>query len=259
MRCALGQKRVDSAGKMVFGEGRPGGIMWVGEGPGSMEAEYGRPFIGPSGTVLRKAINRLGLAECSFISNVVACRSFGPQYDNGGQMRMRYDRKLKVSLPVLQDQSPPVPAVNACLSRLYEEIYIVDPILIVALGGESAKALMRRSVKVTEKRGTVSEINVPGVWALPDLTSKGAWARRHHGTTSYPTIQNYVRYSMFTTIHPAHVLRNQADQSHGNPLQVFIQDLHLIADIYHRYIKEAYGINSVRLTQLIPNDIVEAL
>jgi uracil-DNA glycosylase len=242
---------------MAPGEGRTGGIMWVGEGPGTLESEMGRPFVGPSGDVLRKSINRLGLAEASYISNVVICRSFGPKLDNGGQVMTRYDRRTKQQVPVIQDEPPPVPAINACLARLYEEIYLVDPLLIVALGGEAAKALQRRSMKVTEKRGTTSEIFVPGVWDLPDLTGKGAWARRSRGNVNYPTLQNYVSYLMFVTLHPAHVLRSQADRSYGNPTQVFIEDMHFINDIYFRLLKEAFGMDCVRRTQLVPNDILE--
>lgn len=256
-RCPLGAKREESCGRQAFGEGRTRGIMWIGEGPGTAEAEHGRPFVGASGAVLRKAINRLGLAECSYISNVVICRSFGPVYDNQGQMKMQYDRRAKMKMPVLQDEAPPPEAVNACLARLYEEIYIVDPILIVALGGEAAKALTRRPVKVTEKRGTTAEVHIPGVWSVPDLTSKGIWARRHRGSISYPTAQNYVKYMMVTTLHPSFVLRHQADRSYGNPLDVFIEDMHFVTDIYYRYIKEAYGVDGVRVTQLVPDDVIE--
>lgn len=256
-RCVLGQKREDSHGKQAFGEGRTGGIMFIGEGPGSTEAEEGRPFVGPSGGVLRNTINRLGLAECSYISNVVICRSFGPKYDNGGQVMTRYDRRLGRRLPLYQDEPPPAAATNTCLARLYEEIYLVDPILIVALGGEAAKAILRRPVKVTERRGTTTPVAVPGVWSLPDRTSKGNWARRQGGVLAYPTMQNYVNYLMFITLHPSFVLRNRADRSYGNAVQVFIEDMHFINDIYFRYVNEAYGIQSVRMTHLVPNDIVE--
>jgi uracil-DNA glycosylase len=256
-RCVLGAKREDSGGRMAPGEGRSGGIMWIGEGPGRLESETGRPFVGPSGDVLRRSINKLGLAECSYISNVVICRSFGPKMDNAGQPVTRWDRRSGTRLPVLEDEPPPALAINACLSRLYEEIYLVDPLLIVALGGEAAKALQRRSMKVTEKRGTTSQINVPGVWSLPDLTNKGAWARRHKGVTSYPTTQNYVGYLMFVTLHPSHVLRERANRSFGNPTQVFIEDMHFINDIYFRLLKEGFGMDCVRRTQILPNDIIE--
>jgi DNA polymerase len=257
MRCPLGPKREDSGGRQAYGEGRTGGIMWIGEGPGSNEAEQGRPFVGASGNVLRKSLNKLGLAECSYISNVVICRSFGPKHDNGGQPMTRFDRRTGRRLPIFQDEAPPTAAVNTCLSRLYEEIYLVDPILIVALGGEAAKAILRRPVKVTEKRGTTTSVNVPGVWNTPDRTGKGNWLRKQGGVINYPTSQNYVHYLMFITLHPAFVLRSQADQSFGNPTQVFIKDMHFINDIYFRHLKEAYGIDSVRRHNLVPNDIFE--
>lgn len=231
--------------------------MFVGEGPGANEALEGRPFIGASGGVLRKAINKLGLAECSYISNVVICRSFGPKYDNNGVIMTRNNRRTGTREVVYQDEPPPMPATLACLARLYEEIYIIDPVLIVALGAEAAKALMRRSVAITEKRGTTATINIPGVWSVPDLTNKGVWMRKKGGEVSYPTAQNYVEYLMFMTVHPAHVLYRQADQSHGNPVQVFIEDMHFITDIYYRYAKEAYGVDCVRRTQLLPNDLIE--
>lgn len=256
-KCILGEKRNESGGRMAPGEGRTGGIMWVGEGPGRLEAEEGRPFVGPSGDVLRRSINRLGLAECSYISNVVICRSFGPKYDNGGQLMTRWDRRSGTRLPVLEDEPPPMPAINACLARLYEEIYLVDPLLIVALGGEAAKTLQRRSLKVTERRGTVSEIRVPGVWSQADLTGKGNWARTSRGITTYPTTQNYVSYLMFVTLHPAHVLRERANRAYGNPTQVFIEDMHFINDIYFRLLKESFGMDCVRRTQILPNDIHE--
>jgi uracil-DNA glycosylase len=256
-RCVLGERRDESGGRLVFGEGRPGGIFFIGEGPGANEAVEGRPFVGPSGGVLRKAINALGLAECSYISNAVACRSFGPKYDNEGQVMTRKNYKTKQTEIVVADEPPSPQSLNACLSRLYEEIYLVDPILIVSLGGEAAKALLRRSVKVTEKRGTTTPVYIPGNWALPDVTDKGAWVRKKGGQMNFPTSQNYVSYLMFMTVHPAHVLYHRADQSYGNPVQVFIEDMHTITDIYYRYAKEAYGIDAVRRTVLLPNHIIE--
>jgi uracil-DNA glycosylase len=257
MRCPLGEKRETSNGRMVFGEGVSGGILFIGEGPGVNESIEGRPFVGRSGSLLRNAINKLGLAHCSYISNVVACRSFGPEYDNAGQLRTRFNRRTGKHDIVLKDEPPPAAAVAACLGRLYEEIYIIDPILIVTLGGEAIKALLRRSVSVTDLRGTTVEVRVPGVWTVPDLTSKGNWSRRHHGQTVWPTMQNYVRYLTFITLHPSYVLRDGANEADGNPKQRFIEDMHMITDIYYRTLKEVHGIDGVRLTQLIPDDIIE--
>jgi uracil-DNA glycosylase len=257
MRCPLGEKRETSNGRMVFGEGVPGGILFIGEGPGVNESIEGRPFVGRSGSLLRNAINKLGLAHCSYISNVVSCRSFGPEYDNAGQLRTRFNRRTGTHDIVLKDEPPPAAAVEACLGRLYEEIYIVDPILIVTLGGEAIKALLRRSVSVKELRGTTVEIRVPGVWTVPDLTSKGNWSRKQHGQVIWPTMQNYVRYLTYIAFHPSYVLRDGANEAFGNPKQRFIEDMHMITDIYYRTLKEVHGIDGVRLTQLIPDDIIE--
>jgi DNA polymerase len=256
LRCPLGQKRESSYGKLVVGEGALGRIFFIGEGPGATEAEVGRPFIGRSGEVLRAAIMKLGLSEHSYISNVVACRSFGIKLDNQGKEMFRKDRRSGVMLPVIQDEAPPTTAVNACLARLYEEIYIVDPMFIVALGGEAAKAILRRPVKVTEKRGTMTQVDVPGVWSVPHRTSSGNWERRSRGQSHFPTEQNYVNYMMFITLHPAHILYKQADQSHGNPLQVFIEDMHMVADIYHRYLGVVYGETGARPGRLTPQDLL---
>ena len=243
---------------MVFGEGRTGGIMFIGEGPGVNEEEAGRPFVGRSGIILRKTIHKLGLSNCSYISNVVACRSCGPKYDNQGKEMTRYDRRLGIHTPIIVDEPPPTLAVNTCLARLYEEIYLVDPLLIVALGAEAAKALMRRPVKVTEKRGTTMPIKVPGVWRNPDLTAaKKTWVRKQHGRLVLPTTQNYVEYLMLVTLHPAHVLRAHADRSHGNPLQSYVADMQKASDIYFRYAREAFGLDHQRRVIHPPESVLE--
>lgn len=185
----------------------------------------------------------LGLSNCSYISNVVACRSCGPKYDNQGQVMTRYDRKLGVQIPIVVDEPPPTPAINACLTRLYEEIYLVDPLLIVSLGAEAAKALLRQSVRVTGKRGTTATIKVPGVWTRPEVTSSKVWGRKRGRGVFYPTAPNYVEYLMLMTLHPAHVLRYHADRSFGNPLQSFVADMQQAADVYFRYAREAFGLS----------------
>lgn len=232
--------------------------MFIGEGPGVEEEKAGRPFIGRSGRVLRRTIKRLGLSDCSYISNVVACRSCGPKYDNQGRKIMRYNRRAGREMPMIVDEPPPIPAVNACLNRLYEEIYLVDPLLIVALGGEAAKALMRKSVKVTDKRGSTIHIKVPGVWSRPEFTSaRGLWVRRKAGRIHLPTAPNYVEYLMLVTLHPAHVMRSHADRTHGNPLTTFVADMQHAAEVYRRYVREAFGVQVDKYVIDPPESILE--
>lgn len=256
--CDLGVRRKQVRGKFVFGEGAPRGIMFIGEGPGANEEEEGRPFVGKSGQVLRQVINKLGIAHCSYITNVVACRSCTPAYNSEGQPIMRYNRALKVHEPMIKDEAPAPAQIAACLPRLYEEIYLVDPILIVALGGEAAKAIItERSFSILTERGRTREISIPGAWSLPELTDKRkAWLRKVRGELVMPTTQNAVRYLMLPTLHPAYVLRRQADQSYKNPLDMFLQDMKDAAKLYDRYLYETYGTEPLE-REVTVNDIAE--
>jgi uracil-DNA glycosylase len=241
--CELGVRRKEVGGKFVFGEGTPRGIMFIGEGPGANEEEEGRPFVGKSGNILRQVINKLGVANCSYISNVVACRSCAKAYNTEGQPIIRYNRALKVHEPFVKDEAPSPPQIAACLPRLYEEIYLVDPVLIVALGGEAAKAIIsERSFSILNERGRTREISIPGAWSFPEVTDKKKqWLRKVRGEYILPTKQGEVRYLMLPTLHPAYVLRRHADQSYKNPLDMFLQDMREAARIFDRYQYETYG------------------
>lgn len=241
-RCDLGVRRIEVDGEFVFGEGQTGGIMFVGEGPGATEEVRGRPFIGRSGAVLRKTLGRLGLTQ-SYITNVVCCRSCRQAHDSEGQPMYKHDRELGMKVPVIRDCLPTLVQVQACLPRLYEEIYLVDPILIVALGAGAAKTLLKGSaVPIVAESGKEREIEVPGAWANPVYTKKkGVWLRKVRGEWVRPTEQNAVRYLMIPLMHPAYVLRQQGDQRLGNPLQVFVEVLKKVAAVYRRYRFEVYG------------------
>lgn len=241
--CSLGVRRKQVDGQFVFGEGVPRGLMFIGEGPGANEEEAGRPFVGQSGKVLRTVIDKLGLSSCSYITNIVTCRSCSPAYNTEGQPIMRFDRRLKEHVQMIKDEEPSPVQIAACLPRLYEEIYLVDPVLIVCLGGTAAKAIVtERSFSILGERGKTREISVPGAWSLPSLTDKKReWARKVKGEMRMPTEQNLVRYLMLPTLHPAYVLRRKEDRSFRNPLEVFLDDMKQAAGIYDRYMFETFG------------------
>lgn len=130
VKCPLHQSRTLA----VPGEGKPSAkIMLIGEGPGREEDESGHPFVGASGRFLDQVlegteINRADL----FITNIVKCRP-------------------------PQNRTPRVLEVNTCASNyLFEQIELVNPKLIVLLGGVSAKKLL--GVKsINEARGKLIE------------------------------------------------------------------------------------------------------
>ncbi len=81
--CNLGVLREANRGRFVFGEGRTNGIMFIGEGPGKVEEEEGRSFIGPSGEILRGILKKLGIQD-AYTTYLVACRSCSIATDDAG-------------------------------------------------------------------------------------------------------------------------------------------------------------------------------
>lgn len=250
-RCALGERREVVRGCVVFGEGQTGGVMFVGEGPGFNEEYEGRPFIGASGLFLRKIIQSMLLEEY-YITNAVCCRSAEPRTDgNGDPMLDRNDNPLYV------DKPPVKPHIEACRPRLMEEIYLVDPVIIVGLGGTACEALTGHGFSIMKERGTPLEIFVPGAGEHPVVTEKKkVWARRQGGQLVLPTEQNRVSYTMVPTLHPAAVLRSVADMSEGNPFQRFVQDIRLAIDVYNQYMAEVYGVVPPEMSRDIPYDLL---
>jgi len=245
--CTLGKQRAAVGGQMVFGEGARRGIMFIAGGPGENEQDQGRPFVGPSGRkVLRPLLTALGIDECSYITNLVACRSCVQQYDNAGQPVFKPSKKGP-PVPLWKDEDPPQPYVTACAPRLLEEIYIVDPIIIVAMGVAAAEALREKPVAITRDRGMVEEITIPGATFRALLTEKKrVWSRglTPEGKFSTPIERETVKYLMVPTLHPAHVVRNLGDKRPApeGPFQCIAADVRLAAKIYERYLFETEGI-----------------
>jgi len=131
------------ATQTVFGEGpAPAAAMLVGEQPGDEEDKAGRPFVGPSGRLLDAALEAAGIPRDSvYVTNVVKHFKF---------VRRELTRRRL-------HKKPSAGEVRACLPWLVEEIRLVQPRLIVALGSTAAQALLGKSFRVTESRGKVVE------------------------------------------------------------------------------------------------------
>lgn len=125
------------ATQTVWGEG-PGHarLMIVGEQPGDREDLVGRPFVGPAGQLLDKALGTLGWDRTDvYVTNAV--KHF--KHELRGKRRMH---KTPGQLEIL-----------ACAHWLQGEIDAVGPAALVALGGTAARSLMGRQVKVLSERG----------------------------------------------------------------------------------------------------------
>ena len=125
----------------VFGEGARGAkIMFVGEQPGNDEDLQGKPFVGPAGKLLDKALAEAGIdRKTAYVTNAVKHFKWEPR----GKRRIH--------------KKPNAAEIAACRPWLDAEIAAVKPHVIVCLGATAAQALLGRQFKVTMHRGELLE------------------------------------------------------------------------------------------------------
>jgi uracil-DNA glycosylase len=145
---------------VVFGVGNPKAeLMFVGEAPGADEDLQGEPFVGRAGELLTKIIQTMGYERSDvYIANVLKCRPDIPPGSPG-------------------NRQPTVTEMETCLPYLRQQIELIRPKIMVALGGTAMRGLF----------GT----------AEPMKQLRGRW----HDFDSIPVM---------ATFHPSYLLRNQA-------------------------------------------------
>jgi uracil-DNA glycosylase len=127
------------ATQTVWGEGPVGApLMLVGEQPGDQEDVQGRPFVGPAGRLLDRALQELDWdRSVAYVTNAVKHFKFVPA--PRGKRRMH--------------KTPAQREADACEHWLEAEIALVQPQAIVALGATAARQLLKRPVPVMRERG----------------------------------------------------------------------------------------------------------
>ena len=144
----------------VFGVGNPDAkLMFIGEAPGADEDKQGEPFVGRAGQLLTRIIETMGFARQEvYIANILKCRPDTPLGSFGNR--------------------PPTPLeMQTCRPYLVEQIDIIEPKVLVALGAVAVEGLLGT-------RGTMREL-------------RGRW-------------DSYNGTPLMITYHPAYLLRNQA-------------------------------------------------
>ncbi len=132
-RCPL----YEPASQVVFGEGPAAApVMFVGEQPGDQEDTIGRPFVGPAGQMMDRAMEEAGIdRRIVYVTNAVKHFKFTPR----GKRRIH--------------QTPEVPEIQACGFWLDVERTRVRPRLLVLMGGSAARAVLGRAVTIGRERG----------------------------------------------------------------------------------------------------------
>ena len=128
-----------AATQTVWGEGPLGAaLMLVGEQPGDQEDLQGRPFVGPAGRLLDRALAELGWdRSVAYVTNAVKHFKWVPA--PRGKRRMH--------------KTPAQREADACEHWLESEIALVQPQALIALGATAARQLMKRPVPVLRERG----------------------------------------------------------------------------------------------------------
>lgn len=134
LKCKLCSELARTRNKVVFGAGNlRAQLVFVGEAPGADEDEQGLPFVGRAGQLLTKIIEAMGMTRDQvFICNVLKCRP--------------------------PNNRPPAPEeVVHCRPYLKQQIGLIAPKVIVALGNHAARALLQTERGISEMRGTFQE------------------------------------------------------------------------------------------------------
>src|SRR5258708_1771452 len=160
MACVKCPHLASSRKNVVFGVGSIGAqLMFVGEAPGADEDEQAEPFVGKAGQLLTRIIQTMGLTRNTvYIANILKCRPDTPGQNSG-------------------NRKPTAEEMQTCIPYLHEQIDLIQPKVIVALGGTAVEGLLGKGTGIMRLRGH--------------------W-------------QSYRRTPLMPTYHPAYLLRNQA-------------------------------------------------
>jgi|APSaa5957512622_1039677.scaffolds.fasta_scaffold20912_5 uracil-DNA glycosylase len=200
-RCTLSE---ECAGRTTLARGdHAAEIMIVGESPGEEEFREGTPFVGPSGGFLCYAM----VAAHHLIDPALADYAGDEEHPEVHQI---IDDNFYITNAVMcypGDRKPTTREYRACRNRLWNEIYLVDPKMIIALGKQAAESLLSRPVAITTEHGKMFKARIPGL------------------------VRPYIEYPVMTLVHPAFVLREGEESKWAVR---FVQDLDLALTTYHK-------------------------
>jgi uracil-DNA glycosylase len=130
-----------AATQTVFGEGQPGARLFlVGEQPGDYEDRQGRPFVGPAGKILDRALEDAGIDRAeAYVTNAV--KHF--RFEERGKRRIH--------------KKPSSVQIVACRPWLEAELKVIGPVVVVCMGATAVQSLAGRDVRVLRDRGKLLE------------------------------------------------------------------------------------------------------
>lgn len=133
----------EPATQTVFGEGpQTASVMMVGEQPGDKEDLAGKPFVGPAGQMLDRALKEAGIVRDKvYVTNAVKHFKFVPR----GKFRLH--------------QKPATPEINACRPWYARERAAIKPALVVAMGATAAQSVLGKITPINKMRGRLIDLD----------------------------------------------------------------------------------------------------
>lgn len=234
--CSLGEQRVhrivyDKAKRRitpspVLALGYARGVMFVGDPVGATEESLNLPLSNPKYDLIRVMLREERIPY--HFTHALLCRSCVASKDEAGRPYLRD------GLPLWKDGAPPKDAMDLCKQRLHEEIYLMDPLLIVALGKLAFRALTGEHVSEND-RGKIFTVEVQGKSTVPVLNAKGVWGRKVRGVMVRPVAPRMVKYPVYLTGSLDKVVTYSASQDPDREPLVFVKDLKRIAAMWRLY------------------------
>ena len=153
------------ANQLVFSDGNfRSKIMLVGEGPGQKEDEIGKPFMGDAGKLLNKMLAAIDIKrESIYITNVV---NYRPP----------------------NNRKPTTAEINKYSKFLYEHISIINPKILIVMGGTAMEALIGNNFKISKERGIWKDVIIKGKTYLSIVTFHPAYLLRQPDQKKYSWI-----------------------------------------------------------------------
>ena len=153
------------ANQLVFSDGNfRSKIMLVGEGPGQKEDEIGKPFMGDAGKLLNKMLAAIDIKrESIYITNVV---NYRPP----------------------NNRKPTTAEINKYSKFLYEHISIINPKILIIMGGTAMEALIGNNFKISKERGIWKDVIIKGKTYLSIVTFHPAYLLRQPDQKKYSWI-----------------------------------------------------------------------
>jgi uracil-DNA glycosylase len=215
-KCELGKLRKleTDSDEIVFGEGNPEAhVVIVGEAPGEEEERTSFPFIGGSGQLLNQILAmtsdnkkvREGHEEYSRIKSratkagMQAIKEFHEAWIEWRSTEFFVTNAVACRPP--ENRTPNLVETKACWERLWNIIYIIDPLVIIGAGNSAMAALMQKQqVQISKMRGNVYDVS-------------------HYGTVSR------VSYPIIPIYHPSYLLRKADWNVAGGDFEKTVEDV----------------------------------